>query len=107
MSTHLFGATSISPASRYVHAKQGNSFAASAEELSSLCFSIILTSRWETLASKDVERRNDLRAELAELRRQYSQKIDDMAIAFGVQNAMNAKEEVERTVTVPLGIYCP
>ena len=37
----------------------------------------------------------------ATLRRQYSEKIDEIAMKFGIQNAMDTKEEVERSVFVP------
>ena len=105
MPIHVFDAALISPASRYAH----ESHAASIEELAGLRFSIILTAKWEAIASndQDVERRNELRAELKNLRRQYSEKIDDIAIAFGIQNAIDAKQEVERTVAIPLDMDMP
>jgi hypothetical protein len=39
-----------------------------------------------------------------ELRRKYSLKIDHIAMSFGIQSAMFAKEEVERNVFVPQGM---
>lgn len=104
MSTHFRGAVSICSDSVYAHKEQENALAASTEELAGLRFSIILTAKWEASASEDVQRRNELRAELRDLRRQYSEKIDEIAITFGVQSAMDAKEEVEHTVTVPASI---
>ncbi|MGB7546271.1 MAG: hypothetical protein WBM14_00850 [Terracidiphilus sp.] len=104
MSTHLLGAVSICAGSLHAHKEQENLLAAVTEELAILRFSIILTARREASAGGDAERRDELRAELLDLRREYSLKIDDIAMAFGVQNAMKAKEEVERTVTVPLGM---
>jgi hypothetical protein len=104
MSTHLLDAVSIGSASRYAHRKQEDLIAARTDELASLRFSIVLTAKWEASAGDDVERRNELRAELVDLRRQYSQKIDEIAMTFGIQNAMNAKDEVERTVALPLGM---
>ncbi len=104
MPTHLLDATSIGPGTRYAQEKQEVLLASSIEELASLRFSVILTAKWETSASEDMERRNELRADLAELRHQYSDKIDEIAMAFGVQNAMNAKEHVERTVAIPSGM---
>jgi hypothetical protein len=86
----------------YAHEKQENLIAASTRELAFLRYSIILTARWEASTDEDAERRNGLRAELKDLRLQYSQKIDDIAMTFGIRSAMNAKEEVERTVVVPL-----
>jgi hypothetical protein len=107
MSAYLFSPATISPASQYAHEKQENLLADSTEELASLRFSIILTARWEAAASEDVERRDELRAELVELRRQYSEKIDDIAMTFGVQSAIDAKEDVERAVVIPMGMEQP
>ena len=104
MNTHLLEGVLINPASRDVYEKQENLLAATTEELASLSFSIILTARWEASASEDVERRHQLRAELVDLRRQYSQKIDEIAMTSGIQKAMDAKEEVEHTVSVPTGM---
>ena len=104
MPTQFFDSVSISRSSWNAHEKQGNLLAANTNELASLRFSIILTARWEASASQDLERRDGLRAELADLRRQYSQKIDKIAIMFGIQCAMDAKEEVERNVVIPLGL---
>lgn len=104
MSTHLLDIASIGPASNYVQAKQQLLLAASLEELASLRFSVILTARWERSASDDLERREELRDELARLRRQYSEKIDEIAMTFGIQTAINAKDDVENTVTVPMGL---
>jgi hypothetical protein len=104
MSTHLLDTALIGPASNCVQAKQQILLAANLEELASLRFSIILTARWERSASEDLERREELRDELARLRCQYSEKIDEIAMTFGIQTAMNAKDEVEHTVTVPKGL---
>jgi hypothetical protein len=100
----MFDAALINPASRYANEDHESLLADSIEELAGLRFSIVLTAKWEAMASndQDVERRNDLRAELENLRRQYSQKIDDIAITFGIQNAIDAQEEVERAVAIPL-----
>jgi hypothetical protein len=104
MSTHLLEAVSIGSAYLNEHEKQGDLIAASTNELASLRFAIILTARWEASANEELERRDELRAELKDLRLQYFQKIDDIAMTYGVRSAMNAKEEVERTVAVPLGM---
>jgi hypothetical protein len=104
MSTYLLDAVSIGPASQNAREKQETSLVANTEELAGLRFSIILTALWEASANVDVEHRNDLRSELAGLRRNYSEKIDTIAMTFGVQNAMNAKKEVERTVAIPQGM---
>jgi hypothetical protein len=107
MSTHLLDAVSIGPASRYVHEKQKISLAANTDELAGLRFSIILTAKWEASAVADPERRDELRSELAGLRRNYSQKIDEIAMTFGIRHAMKAKEEVERKVAIPLRMKPP
>jgi hypothetical protein len=104
MSAQLLDTASFGPASRFVQDKLQASLAANTEELAGLRFSIILTAKWEASASVDEERRNELHTELAGLRRHYSQKIDDIAMTFGVQNAITAKAEVERTVAIPLGM---
>ena len=104
MSTHLLYIALQGPVSHYVQSKQQVFLATSLEELASLRFSIILTARWEHSATEDLERREELRDELVRLRRQYAEKIDEIAMTFGVQTAMNAKDEVENTVDVPRGL---
>ena len=104
MSTNLLDPASISPGLRFLQERQQNLLTASIEELANLRFSIILTASLESSASEDLERRSDLRHELAELRRKYSLKIDHIAMSFGIHNAMIAKEEVERNVFVPRGM---
>jgi hypothetical protein len=69
-----------------------------------LRFSIILTARWADSDSESPDRRAELRADLAQLRKHYGDKIDEIAMTFGVDQAMKAKEEVERTVVVPRDI---
>jgi len=103
MPTHLLEA-SIYHGTRRAQARQGNHLAVCIEELANLRFTIILTAKWEASATEDVERRDDLRADLVSLRREYSKKIDEIAMTFGVQQAIDAKEEVERSVTVPQSI---
>lgn len=76
----------------------------SIDELASLRFSIILTARFADSPTQTRERREELHARLASLRRQYSEKIDEIAMTLSVQAAMDAKEEVERTVAVPRGV---
>ena len=91
----------VGPASRYVKASRTALLAYDIEELAALRFSIILTARWEASDKEDPDRRADLRADLKLLRRHYEDKIDEMAMTFGVAQAMKAKEEIERTVVVP------
>lgn len=66
-----------------------------------LRFSVILTARWQASDSESRERRAELKNELELLRKHYGDKIDEIALAFGVTAAMNAKEDVERSVIVP------
>jgi ribosomal protein L29 len=81
--------------------KREASLAAHKEELTNLRFSILLAAQWEASGSTDAGRRNELRAELRSLRRSYLHKIDEMAMALCVQDAMEAQAEVEREVTLP------
>lgn len=76
----------------------------SIDELASLRFSIILTARFADSPTQTLERREELHDRLATLRRQYSDKIDEIAMTLSVQAAMDAKDEVERTVEVPRGV---
>jgi len=71
------------------------------EELAALRFSIILTARWEASDDEDPQQRAELRADLSLLRRHFDDKIDDMAMTFGVEEAMKAKDRVDRTIVVP------
>ncbi len=75
--------------------------AASRDELGGLRFLIVLAARWEASKSVDPECRAELRTELEHLHALYSEKIDAIAMHFGVQEAMDAQKEVERTVKVP------
>ena len=77
--------------------------AASIDELARLRISAVLTARFATSPNQPPERQEELRERLAELRRQYFDKIDQIAMTLGVETAMKAKEEVERTVSVPRG----
>ena len=74
------------------------------EELGALRFAIILTSRWADSDNETPERRAELRSDLRVIRKRYGDKIDEIAMAFGVDQAMKAKEEVERSVIVPRDI---
>ena len=93
--------TTIGPTYQYVIDTRDTLLANDTEELGTLRFSIILTKRWADSDSESPERRGELRADLALLRKHYSNKIDEIAMTFGVAQAMKAKEEVERTVVVP------
>ena len=77
------------------------------ERLGELRFLLVLTARLEGSGSIEPERRLKLRRDLGRLRRQYTDKIDEIAMGFGVQQAMDAKDLVEKTVKVPRGIHLP
>jgi hypothetical protein len=91
----------MGPASRYVKESREAMLAYETEELAALRFSIILTARWEASDDEDPQQRAELRADLSLLRRHFDDKIDEMAMTFGVEEAMKAKDTVERTVVVP------
>lgn len=105
MSTQILNApldvAAVGPASIYIRETRAELLAYETDELAGLRFSIILTARWEGSDSETPDRRAELRADLALLRKHYGDKIDEIAMTFGVEQAMNAKEEVERTVVVP------
>ena len=105
MSTQILHApldtANIGPASRHIRETRDVLLAYNAEELAALRFSIILTARWEASSDEHPERRAELCDELALLRKHYGDKVDEIAMTFGIQQAMKTKEEVERTVIVP------
>lgn len=90
----------LNPASRYLQESREYMLAYQTEELAALRFSIILTARWESSGDEEPGRRSELRDELAMLRKYYGDKIDDIAMTFGVAQAMKVKLEVERSVTL-------
>jgi hypothetical protein len=96
------GVTRPGPATRFVQEQREQLFASEMEELAGLRFSIIITAKWEASGEEDQQRREELRLELEDLRGRYLDKIDRIAMTFGVSRAMQAKEEVERNVTMPL-----
>ena len=94
-------ASLLEPASICIRETREALLAYETEELGALRFSIILTARWEASDDECPEQRAELRAELALLRRHYDDKVDKIAMTFGVAQAMKARERVERTVKVP------
>ena len=93
--------STIGPASRYVRETRDAALAYETDELAALQLSIILTARWESSDFEEPDRRAELRDELALLRKHYGDKVDEIAMTYGVQQAMKTKEEVERRVVVP------
>lgn len=107
MSTAVLDTAALIPATLYARLKRESNFAAFLEELAGLRFSIVLLARWEASDHVDPENRTELRHELARLRALYFDTIDEMAMVFGVQQAMDAQKEVERTVDVPRDMMPP
>jgi hypothetical protein len=107
MSTAVLTPAPIVPAAVYVRLKHEINLAAMTQELCSLRFSIILLARWEASQNLDKENLIELREELADLRVLYFDKIDEIAMTFGVQQAMQTKDTVERNVTVPKDMMPP
>ena len=101
MSNLALEAVSIDPASSVPHNPQAGRLAINIEELAGLRFSILLTAKWEASGEEDLERRIELRNELMQLRSLYFDKIDQIAMTFGVSSAMKAKDEIERSVILP------
>jgi hypothetical protein len=99
---NLTGFDTAGPATRFIEEKQEQLLAADVEALAGLRFSIVLTAKWEGDRDEDPGRRKELRAELESLRARYFDKIDHIAMTFGVAIAMQVKEDVERHVTLPL-----
>jgi hypothetical protein len=97
----------IVPAAVYARLRRESNLAAMTQELTGLRFSIILLKRWETSRKVDAVSLKELRRELAELRALYLEKIDDLAMTFGVQQAMDTQRNVERSVVVPRGMMPP
>ncbi|HTW60541.1 MAG TPA: hypothetical protein VMD55_01965 [Terracidiphilus sp.] len=97
----------IVPAAVFVRLKRETNLAAVTQELAGLRFSIILLARWEASRSVDPASMAELRKELAQLRALYFDKIDALAMSFGVQQAMETQRSVERSVVVPKGMVPP
>jgi hypothetical protein len=95
------------PASRFVLEHCQPSLGDAVEQLAGLRFSIVLSARWEISGVLTGYARTELQNELRQLRSRYSEKIDEIAMTFGVQAAMNAKEGVEREVVVPKNMAPP
>lgn len=107
MFAHLLDAVARNPGTRSSEVRPDDPLDALIDELAGLRFSLILTARWEASSTEDWGRREELRARLATLRRRYADKIDEIAMTFGVPDAMRAQEYVERSVAVPRGIRLP
>jgi hypothetical protein len=89
------------PASRYIRETSIELLDYEIEELAALRFSIILTARWAASDNETPDRRAELRDELALLRKHFGDKVDEIAMIFGVQQAIETQNQVERAVVVP------
>jgi len=107
MATAVLDTAALIPASIHLRLKHGTTLEAFYQELAGLRFSIVLLARWERSDSLEAENRAELREELDSLRALYFDSIDELAMTFGVQQAIDAKAEIERTIEVPRGIMPP
>ena len=107
MATAVLEPAALIPASIHMRLKRESNLEAFYQELAGLRFAIVLLARWEGSDNLETENRAELRDELVRLRAIYLDTIDELAMTFGVQQAMDAKEEVERTVEVPRGMMPP
>lgn len=101
MSNHTLEAVPISPDRRYTPDTLKTALTASMDDLAGLRFSILITARWEESEDETEEQRAQLRNELDQLRSLYFNKINRIAMTFGVRHAMKAQQEVERAVILP------
>jgi hypothetical protein len=101
MPNHTLDAILINPDCRHMPGRPRTTLSANIDELAGLRFSILITARWEESEDETEEQRAQLRNELVQLRCLYFDKIDQIAMTFGVRSAMKAQQEVERTVILP------
>jgi hypothetical protein len=95
------------PASRFVIEQQQASLSDAVEQLAALRFSILLSAKWENSGLFGAGVRADMRDELGRTRNLYNNKIDEIAMNYGVQAAIQAKEGVEREVSIPKNMMPP
>ena len=98
---------SIDPDSRYAYDDAEALLAGSTEQLAHLRFTIILVARWVSSRSVTPQRRKELRTERARLRGLYLGMVDELAMAYGVHQALMTRNYVERTICVPTGMLPP
>ena len=107
MSTAITEPAALIPASLYARLRRESTLDAFHQELAGIRFSIVLLSRWRSSPGLDAANRAELREELTHLRSLYLDTLDELAMAFGVQRAIETRQEVERTVEVPRGMMPP
>ena len=95
------------PASRFVQNQQQSCLSDAVGQLAGLRFAIILSAGWESSSVLAPSARAELREELRQFRLKYNSKLDEIAMNFGVQAAIDAKEGVEREVKVPKNMAPP
>jgi hypothetical protein len=95
------------PASRYILEQNNAGLSDAVEQLAGMRFSILLSAKWENAGVLSDQARTELRDELRQIRSQYDDKIDEIAMTFGVQAAMDAKAGVERAVAIPKNMMPP
>jgi hypothetical protein len=89
-------------ASRYILDRPKDLLAAKTDELAGIHFSVLLTAKWERAEGVSSERRAQLRADLSNLRAIYYDKIDEIAMTFGIQEALDARKSAARAAALPL-----
>jgi hypothetical protein len=94
----------IDPDSRYAYDDAEALLAGSTEQLARLRLTIILVARWEPSSGVTLKRRKEMHTELTRLRGLYLGMVDELAMAYGVHQALMTRNYVERTVCVPNGM---
>lgn len=102
MSTYTCDVESIHSVAGCIEKQNKRLLALKRGELAGIRFLIVLTGKWEAWDSLPLGRRADLRTELFNLRALYLDKLDEIALEFGVQTAIEIKDEVEHTVAIPI-----
>ena len=101
MSMATFDSASLLSLATHARSKEEKDLSARREELGGLWLAILLTARWEAQETESRQQREDLQAELDQLRLQYYGAIDEIAMTFGVPEAMAMLQAVERNVRLP------
>jgi hypothetical protein len=99
--TQILDSTLAESASNHVLEHRPDSLSGAVEQLAGLRFSILLSAKWLGSGALTGHARTELQDELRQLRTRYSNKIDEIAINYGVRAAMLAQAGVEREVGVP------
>jgi len=107
MTASLLDSAPIVPASVHAHFRHETTLAAMTQELASVHSSMLVLVRSAKPHSLDAGDLARVREEVAQLRVLYFEKIDEIAISFGVQRAIEAKESVECSVKILSGMLPP